>query len=696
MFRWIPYAMVRITAFFIAGILAGIYWPDELSEYNAALIFAVLLLSYFLAVLLLRGSSALKAVSGLTGLMAVFLAGYIHLLNSTDARRPSHITHINKPIDYYFAEVTGAPEEKNNSVRVEVEIKEIKSGPEWESVTGKCLLYVSKKSGPFPIQYGDRILIAGAPMEVPPPANPGEFDFKRFLSFRNISHQQFVKSNQIKGVVHANRHGVMFYSQQVRAWASLEIQRFIPGPQNQAIARALVLGVTEGIDNDLQAAYAASGAMHILSVSGLHVGIIYGIILFLLRPLSHHSWSRWLIAFLSLICLWAYAFVTGLSPSVLRAVTMFSFIAIGRPFARDTNIYNTLAASAFLLLLYNPYLVMSVGFQLSYLAVVGIVYLQRPLYRLWEPASLFWDKVWQVTCVSLAAQLATFSLGFYYFHQFPVYFLFSNLVVIPLSSLVLVMGVLLLAVSPVPWLAGFLGLLLHYTISLLNGIVFFVKALPFSLINGVNITAVQCLLLIGMIVFAIRLVESRKFHYAVGGFVLLMVFTCIQWRNLLKDKDHDQLIVYSVPGHGALEWIKASQSYFYSDSVLTNDEDQLRFHIWPSRMLSGVTDSHLIVSDPHFIKSLTGFRFFLLGKTTVLWIDQRHYELPQNGTADYLIIGNDAVGSLEQLQNKISFRKLILDSSNSRSYASRMVNEAGSKNIKVHAVVNEGAFVVNL
>src|SRR5258706_675189 len=123
----------------------------------------------------------------------------------------------------------------------------------------------------------------------------------------------------------------------------------------------------------------------------------------------------------------------------------------------------------------------------------------------------------------------------------------------------------------------------------------------------------QCVLLIGMIVFAIRLIESRKFHYAVGGFVLLMVFTCIQWWNLLADKDHDKLIVYRVPGHGALEWIKASQSYFYSDSVLTNDEDQLRFHIWPSRMLSGVTDSHLIVSDPHLIKSFTGFRFFLLG-----------------------------------------------------------------------------------
>jgi len=190
---------------------------------------------------------------------------------------------------------------------------------------------------------------------------------------------------------------------------------------------------------------------------------------------------------------------------------MFSFIVVARPFGRDTNIYNTLAASAFLLLLYNPYLIMSVGFQLSYLAVVGIVYLQGPLYRLWEPTSLFWDKLWKVTCVSLAAQLATFSLGLFYFHQFPVYFLFSNLAVIPLSVVVLVMGVLLLVISPFVWLAGFTGLLLQFIISLLNGIVTFVEGLPFSLINGVYITALQCFALMGMIICVVPLFESRKF-----------------------------------------------------------------------------------------------------------------------------------------------------------------------------------------
>src|SRR6267143_113505 len=147
MFRWIPYVMVRVTAFFIAGILVGLFWPDEISEYAALVIFGCLLLGYFLTVIFLQESSALKTVSGLIGLMAVFAAGYVHLLNNTDARKPSHISHVNKPIDFYLGEVTGAPEEKINSVRIEIEIKKIKCNLAWETATGKTLLYVSKKSG---------------------------------------------------------------------------------------------------------------------------------------------------------------------------------------------------------------------------------------------------------------------------------------------------------------------------------------------------------------------------------------------------------------------------------------------------------------------------------------------------------------------------------------------------------------------
>jgi competence protein ComEC len=486
----------------------------------------------------------------------------------------------------------------------------------------------------------------------------------------------------------------LYYSQQARLWASERMKEFVQGEQEQAIAMALVLGVTDGLDNDLQNAYSASGAMHVLAVSGLHVGIIYWMILLLLKPIRSLAWSAWLIAIISLVCLWAYAFVTGLSPSVLRAVTMFSFMAIAKPFSRSTNIYNTLAASAFILLIYNPYLIMSVGFQLSYLAVIGIVYLQRPLYNLWEAPNKFLDWCWSISCVSIAAQIATFALGLLYFHQFPVYFLFSNLFVIPGSFVVLVLGILLLAVSPLTSVAFVVGWLLEWTIKIVNIGVFAVEDLPYSLINGVYLTTFQCWLLMGVIISFILLFEFRKFHHLISAFLLILIYSGVQWQHYTQEVKKKQLTIYRVNGHGAMEWIDDGRSYFYSDSSLVNDPERIRFHIRPNRVASGV--GYVAINDSLFMKSSSGFRYFNFRNNKVLWVDQKNCNLPDKVIADYLIIGNNAVSSLDKIQDKVEFQRLILDSSNSRAYSIKMLREARSKSIAVHSVITQGAFSVTL
>jgi len=697
MLKWIPYVMVRVLIFFVAGILLGIYCPDFISPSGATLVFVILLLSYGAGFLLLKHTSWLPIISGLTGISTIFCAGYLMWIGKTDSSDHQHLSKPKKPIDFYVASVTNTPEKKSNGERVEVELRKVKSGGLWTRASGKILVYrrsdTTKTEG---LKYGDEILVSGAPVGLAPPANPGEFDFRRFLNLKNIFHQQFVGPHQITLAARQKSGGILFYSQQAKAWATTQIRKFVPGTQEQAITLALVVGITEELDNDLQDAYAASGAMHVLSVSGLHVGIIYAIILLLLKPLSHFSWSRWLTAGLSLICLWTYAFVTGLSPSVLRAVMMFSFMVIARPFGRNTNIYNTLAASAFLLLLYDPHLVLSVGFQLSYLAVLGIVYLQRPLYNLWEPASLFWDKIWQITCVSVAAQGATFALGLYYFHQFPVYFLISNLLVIPLSTAVLVGGIVLLFLSPVAWLAKSTGMVLRYLVTLLNGSAFFIEDLPYSVVDGVQINGLQCWLLMGITAFIILLFTARKFKFLVYGMLCVIVFSILHWRHLFINLAREQLIVYQVPGHSAVEWLDGDQSYFYSDSALLHDERRIRFHIRPNRLLCGVKEVDSNSSGWRFRKSFQGFSIFLWKKNTVLLIDKPNADLPDRVTVDYLIIGNNSIRSFESIQHKANFKRVIFDSSNSRYYVAKMAREAGLKNISVHSVMDQGAFVINL
>lgn len=694
MLKWIPYVMVRIAAFFIACILFGIYQPELLPEATAFIVLGGLLLFYFIGYQFFKKSNRVKLFTGFVGLTAILVAGYANVLLQTESRNDRHILKLKQPIFYYTGRIANVPEEKIKSWKIFLEIEEVQTETGWSHREGKTLLYVSKKSTWPDLLFGDKIMIKGPPVLLSPPANPGEFDFKRFLTFKNIYHQQFVKSDQIRVIDHTESHGVLYYSNKARVWASNTIKEFVHGEQEQAIALALVLGVTDGLDNELQNAYSASGAMHVLAVSGLHVGIIYWMLLIVLKPVSSLSWSRWLVAIVSLVCLWSYAFITGLSPSVLRAVAMFSFIAIARPFGRGTNIYNTLAASAFLLLLYNPYLIMSVGFQLSYLAVLGIVYLQRPIYNLWETSSWFWDKVWQITCVSIAAQIATFSLGLLYFHQFPLYFLFSNLFVIPGSFIILVLGIILLAISFFQPIAVAIGWLLQFSIELLNWGVFVVEDIPMSLINGIHFTTIQCWLLMASIVSIALVFQLREFRFALLSLFFILTFCILQWQHVTNEVARKQFLVYATPGHFAMEWTDHGKSFFVADSALSNDEERIRFHIRPNRIISGVADSH--VSSDGSVQKFKGFELYVKNGISVLRIDNRNHDLPKGIVVDYLIVGNNSIRSIAEISAKIEFKKLILDGTNSPWYVDRIEEETQSKNDSVYAVGKKSAFIVTL
>lgn len=679
--------MVRLTAFFMAGILLAIYHPawSSLPWVVAALLTTGLL---FVAVFAFSRQTRVPSwLHGGVGCVFMTLAGCAVLAIRTDSRDPAHFMYVARPIQAYMAEVITVPEEKTKSWKLEVAVLRVKTIEGWQPVRGKSLLYVSKTGWTHALAFGDELLINGSPERLSPPLNPGEFDFQRFLSFRNIYHQQFVRSKDLVIAHRPEQRGFLHRAIQVRQWASGHLRAHIQHPQAFAIANALVLGVTDGLDNELENAYAASGAMHVLAVSGLHVGIIYGLLLLLLKPLARFHWSRWMVACVSLLCLWGYAFVTGLSPSVLRAVTMFSFIALARPLGWSTNIYNTLAASAFLLLLYNPYLIMSVGFQLSYLAVWGIVYLQRPIYQLWVAPNALLDKIWQITCVSLAAQFATFSLGLLYFHQFPTYFLVSNLFVIPGSFVVLMGGLLLLAVSWLPPVASTVGYALEGSIQLLNAGVFWVERLPFSLLNNVHITTLQCWLIMGIMAGLITLFHFKTLQGLVLAALCSIGFGAVQWQHFHAHVKKAQWVVYRVPGHSVMEFIDRGHSVFYADSILASDAERIRFHLRPNRVQSGV----ITVQRVSFPSSDVWIRVWK-GKT-ILIVSRSPASLPPL-RPDYVVIGREAISVWDEAANLYPAATFVLDSSHSPYRSQEVITHAATQTARVHSVLQHGAFVV--
>lgn len=687
---WTPIAFVRYTLFFITGILLGVHFQDSWLVYIAETAFISLVALFVILTWLFPNA---RLLAGSCALLALFFAGYFNVSLKTESRNTDHFMHVLDSVECYQAVISTYLEERNSSWKTTAEVVAIRVDGNWRSSSGKVMLYFSKTDFPEALNYGDVLLVRKRPQAVQPPGNPHEFDYRRFLSFRNIFHQHFLRRDYAMIIRNDPPSWIMDISVKLRSHANNTLKKYVTSPQEQGIVSALVLGVTDGLDDEITHAYSATGTMHVLAVSGLHVGIIYWIILFLLRPLKNSLSGRWMLALISITVLWLYAFVTGLSPSVLRAVSMFSMVALAGPWGKRTNIYNTLFISAFCLLMYDPYLLMSVGFQLSYLAVFGIVFFYPLIYNWWQPNHWLADKVWQTTSVSIAAQLATFPVSLLYFHQFPVYFLLSNLVAIPVAFVVLVGGLLLLMVSFFSPAASLLGACLTWAVKLLNLSVTVTESLPMSLIENVQITTSQCWLLMAMIVAFALVFIKRRFYYLTATALLAMCFAILEWYPFKGESAHDGFVIYKVPGHYGIDFIQDGHAWFVADSSLLENPDRIDFHISPNRIMRRVKHLHTSQTQP-FIKEFDKNRLILWNDLKLL-ILCKDFNFTTGYTADYLIISSDAVRDVSKVVNRIGFSYLIIDSSNSYYNAERLLKQAHDMKLPVHSILHHGAFEVD-
>lgn len=694
MLYWIPYAFVRIVVFFIAGILTGIYAENLIPFFWAVPAFLVLVFLYVAVCIFNARRRKVIVNPGLIALLAVFLAGYLNVLVNTESRKASHLFHFGG-ITHVKGTITGFPQEGETFRKQVLHVEAVKTSSGWAPAVGKVQLFLRRDVFPDAYNYGDVLLVGSVPMEIQGPGNPREFDFRRFMRFKNITHQAFPAEGKVFVTGNRESNRFMAGAYKVREWAKETLLNAVSGKQEQAIACALVLGVTDGLDNELMQAYSASGAMHVLAVSGLHVGILYLIISWCLLPLKRLPHGMWIISGISLLVLWGYAAVTGLSPSVLRAVTMFSFMALARPLHHRTNIYNTLAVSAFCILLYDPFLLMSAGFQLSYIAVVGIVYLHPLLYNWFEPEARWADELWKITSVSLAAQITTFALGLFYFHQFPTWFWLSNFFVIPLGFGILTGGLAVLAVSFSEVLLSFSGLLLTWMIKAMNFGIFTVEQLPMAVAGNIYISAFQCALLMASVVTATLFFEYRKLSYLYATAVLLLFFTLDSWRHQRDHYREPVLTVYKVPGHGAFDLVDNGRAYVSYDSGLHEGGEKTRFHIQPNHVFRRVS-SWQRLEDQSFARTFPCGMVMRFNGKTILRLDSIPGAVAKPIVADYLIVSPGAALDPAQVLRCVVPGKVILDTSAPFRVANKAREEYLNRKIPVHSVWHEGAFTITL
>jgi competence protein ComEC len=344
--------------------------------------------------------------------------------------------------------------------------------------------------------------------------------------------------------------------------------------------------------------------------------------------------------------------------------------------------------------LYEPYMITSVGFQLSFLAVIGILYLHPFIYAWWEPKAWVMDEVWKITSVSIAAQIATLPLGFLYFHQFPNYFLFTNLVVIPGSFVVLVAGIGLLALSFAGPVATVLGFVLTWTIRILNSVVFFFESLPFSVISNILISPAECLLLIAVIVFVTLLLVKRRLQFLIFALITSIPICLLQWERSFHEQLGGRITIYRVPGHSAVDFIANGHTIFWADSILTSDVQQQRFHIYPNRILHRVEKVYPVANERVW-RGVDAELLIWQGIRIVRITGRDAKDIPAI-PIDLMIISNNSWADFSGLPGNLTRIPIILDSSNSYYFADNAIQETKRKGLNVYSVLHAGAFELEL
>lgn len=415
--------------YLIAGILLAFWLPDSRNFLFFALHFFSLV--YLLVFFRARKQIFQDHFIGVFSFFMIFLLGYTTTYFRLPENQPAHYNLVAENENFILkAEITEELKPTKFADRYILKTAELLNADTNLQIQGKLLLNLQKdlelKKSLHP---GDLILIPWKPQIIPEPLNPYQFSYKRYLQQLQIE-QQITTKNGLVEVVGAHK-SLFSFAQNIRKTLIFDLQKYDFGNDELAVFQALVLGEKRGISTELYQSYAAAGAIHILAISGLHIGILLLFLNFLFKPLPAKGIARILKPLLIIILLWMFALLTGFNPSVVRAVCMFSFLAVGMHLNRKTSVLNSLSLSLFFLLLVNPYYLFQVGFQLSYLAVFSIIMVQPHLYRLLNIRIKILDYFWKLISVSIAAQLGVLPLSIFYFHQFPGLFLASNIVILP-------------------------------------------------------------------------------------------------------------------------------------------------------------------------------------------------------------------------------------------------------------------------
>lgn len=506
-----------------------------------------------------------------------------------------------------------------------------------------------------------RLLTAGSyiattiqPSIVPDTHNPGGFNYKVWLFRNEITHQLYLaKGNWTLLPSKKSKQYLQILQQRIRT----RLQQNITGTQEKAVAAALLIGYKQDIDSDLMKAYSNTGVIHVIAISGLHLGLIYGLLIGIFNWIPGLIIKKWIAPPVMLLVLWGFAILTGAGPSIVRAAVMFSFIIIATMVKQNSSILNALAASAFFLLLLHPFYLWDIGFQLSYAAVLSIVIYQKKIYDTLYFKYKWIQACWQLNAITISAQILTLPIVVYHFHQFPNYFLLSNFIVVPLSSIILYGCLLILPFASIAYVGKGLSVTTSWLISSMNWIIQKMNALPYATTSNLQINAFQVGLFFIFIICLSLFFQTQKNKWCFYSLAALLFGCCIHSYHYTKAAGLTSITVWFVPkttkittryGLGAELSLKTSSTAF----------------------------------------SIGQTRFLRIGQSA-----QLNNSIREVSKVDILLISNQSKSPIALLAKQFKGSLYVFDSSIPLWKMESWKKEAESLHLRHHFVSQQGAFV---
>lgn len=665
--KWLNFTIIKLTCCLISGILIGIYYPIDC---NAVLTSVGIGLVCWIVFYLFTDRKVKQPV--LLGITTYMLMISVGVLVVTFHTHKNHKNHYSKVIDFSITQ----------DVKIHV-FKTLKPTKFHQKFLGKIIVADSNvTTGVVLINVDstqtvdiDNVLYATIkPTEIKKPLNPHQFDYNAYMKRQQVYHQVYLNANN--SLVITQKQSLFGKANDIRTRINKTLENHSISEKNLSIINALLLGQRQEVSKDTYKSFTSSGAVHILAISGLHIGLLLLMLSILFKPITYFKHGKIIVSITIVMLLWTYAFIVGLSASVVRAVTMFSLFTIALYSNRISNTYNTLVISAFLLLLWNPYYIFDIGFQMSYSAVFAIIWIKPSFDNLWQPKLYIGRKFWDVLSVTLSAQLGILPLSLFYFHQFPGLFFISNMVIIPLLGFLLGLGIITLIFAYFGWIPDLLFQLFNQCITWLLSFVEFISThedfvfseLPFNTWNLIT----SFLFIISVILFW----KAQSFKRLM--YVLLSI-VCVQLAFIRNDW-HSQSEEFIVFNQYKTTFIgqKLGRNFRFS-------AEQLKYN---TSLDAYVVNEFITSVKRDSMKNVYKFK-----EKNILIVDQKEI-YSTSFKSDIVVLTASPKVNLERLISVVSPELIVIDNNNYKSYVSRWKETCLQNQIPVHITNEKGAYLL--